>query len=146
MEKIMAFISILLVAVVFYFVGAMPLKQEIKRMNERQAEMNKVNLRKQGGTSLYSPPGWNEKYFNYDLRSWNAGKDWYAVEYDKDLDCGRWGLKILGDANELYPGLLEHLKAWDDLTCHVANNGPVDGSDSSGISLLKKIGFTASNN
>ncbi len=146
MKNVMIFITLIVVAVVFYIVGSMPPKREIKRMEQRQTEINKVNLRKQGSTSLYKYPGQEGKHCNYHLRSWDAGKTWYAVEYDKEINGDRWGLTILGEANELYPGLLEHLQAWDSLWKHVEENGPINGSDTGGINALKKAGFTVTTN
>ena len=105
----------LVVWIVFIFFAYIPVKSELERIKERQSERGKIELSHQGGGCLYKPPGWEQKYFNYNLRSWDAGKTWYAIEYDKD--CGeRWGITILGNAEELYPGLLEHIKFMDSLT------------------------------
>ena len=103
-----------------------PKIDELKRMKERQDERSEIELSHQGGGCLYTPPNWLDKYFNYHIRSWDAGKNWYAVEYDND-----WGIKILGDAKEMYPGLLEHIKAIDALT-----------SGSVGVDELRSAGFT----
>lgn len=118
-----------------------PKLREYKRMKYYEAEREKLELRHQGGGCLYFPPNWDKKkdgqYFNYDLRSWDGGKNWYAVELDDN-----WGIKILGDAKVLYPNLLEHIEGMDNLTDYVMKNGSIDGKDSAGIEALKKAGFT----
>lgn len=70
---------------------------------------------KSGGTSLF-----NGKMLNYNLQSFDGGKIWYACEYGKD-----WEVIILGKAEEIYPGLVKHLDAWDKLTKYVEKNGAI---------------------
>lgn len=123
------------------YMASLPKIREYKRLKQYEAERQKIELRHQGGGCLYFPPNWDKEkdgnYFNYDLRSWDAGKNWYAVEIDDD-----WGIKILGDAKVLYPKLLEHIEGMDDLTDYVLKNGSIDGKDSAGIKALEKAGFT----
>lgn len=118
-----------------------PKLDDYKRLKYYFEKMEKTDLRHQGATSLYHPPNWDKEkdgnYFNYDLRSWDAGKNWYAVEVDDD-----WGVKILGDAEVLYPNFLKHLDAWDALTNYVKEKGTIDGTDPEGIKVLEKAGFT----
>lgn len=122
-----------------------PKVQELNRLNERLQERATVHLREQGGTALYYPPNWDKEtdgsHFNYMIHSWDGGKNWYATEYDKD--CGKsWGITILGDAKEMYPGLLEHIKGMDALYDYVENNGSIDGTDPAGLEALEDAGFT----
>lgn len=84
--------------------------------------------RKSGGTSLLT--GTN---INYDLRTFDSGNTWYAVKRNDD-----WGISIIGEAEEVYPGLLDHLEAWDTLTEYVQKNGPIDANS---IQLLEDAGF-----
>ena len=123
------------------YMGCLPKIREYKRMKYYEAEREKRELRHQGGGCLYYPPNWDKEkdgqYFNYDLRSWDGGKNWYAVELDDN-----WGVKILGDAKVLYPNLLEHIEGMDNLTDYVIKNGTIDGKDSAGIEALRKAGFT----
>lgn len=83
---------------------------------------------KSGGTSLLT--GIN---INYNLRTFDGGKTWYAVEIDRD-----WGMTILDESNDVYPGLLNHIEAMDKLIEHVKQNGSIGVDD---IQLLKDAGF-----
>ncbi len=116
-----------------------------KNMMERQADRYKLELREQGGTVLYYPPNWNKEtdgsFFNYMIHSWDGGKTWYATEYDKECEGG-WGIRILGNAQEMYPGLLEHILGMHQLTKYVEDNGSIDGGDALGIDALENAGFT----
>ena len=119
--------------------------QDYKNMKERQEERSKIELSHSGGGCLYFPPDWdkekNGESFNYHLKSWDGGKVWYAVEYDKDCVDGLWGLKILGLAEELYPGLIDHIEGWDNLVEYVSEHGPISIDDTTGLNALKKAGF-----
>ena len=122
-----------------------PKMRHYNSMKERQAERNKIELSHQGGGILYLPPNWDKekdgKYFNYNLRSWDAGKTWYVIDYDEECGDG-WGIIILGNAREMYPGLLEHIEGMDALTKYVEDNGSIGGDDSLGIEALENAGFT----
>lgn len=123
--------------------------KDYKRLNERIAERIKVELTHSGGGCLYLPPNWDKEKdgdnFNYLLKSWDGGKIWYAVEIDKDCVDGLWGLKILGRADELYPGLIEHIEGWNKLLEYVQKHGPINFDDSAGIRRLEDMGFTVTN-
>ena len=140
-------IQITFAAIMLFFGGLTiynylnPKLQELKRIKERQKEINKIELTYNGGGTLYLPPNWSKKVFNYNLRSWDSGKTWYAVEFNKDCSGRLPGFKILGNADELYPGLIEHIEGWDTLSKHVEKNGPIE-ADSIGLNILKKAGFT----
>ena len=118
-----------------------PKLRDYEYMLKRQEEQSKINLRHQGGTSVYFPPNWDKekdgKFFNYMIHSWDGGKNWYATEYDDE-----WGIKILGDAKVLYPDLLEYINGMKQLTDYVEKNGSIDGTDSAGIKALENAGFT----
>jgi hypothetical protein len=98
-------------------------------------------LRKQGGTQfnpMIKADMFNDKFINYDLRSWDAGKNWYAVEYFFDTK----ELKILGEAEKIYPGLLKHLEAWDRLTEYIEIHGPYfDPTNPEDLKVLEDAGF-----
>jgi hypothetical protein len=64
-------------------------------------------LIKRGGTTFFLEN--DDSLVKYDIRSWDAGKHWYAVE-DNDS-----GFIILGDAEKIYPGLLKNLELRDSL-------------------------------
>jgi len=139
------FVVLFLVGIAIHALVAPDLR-DYKNMKERQEERAKVELRHSGGGILYHPPNWDKKKdgdsFNYDLRSWDGGKVWYAVEFDKDCVDGLWGLTILGRADELYPGLLEHIEGWDNLLKYVEDNGPIGVKDVDGLKALEGAGFT----
>lgn len=102
--------------------------QRIDSMERRIEYMTQYEDRKSGGTSLLT--GSN---IDYDLRTFDSGRTWYAVKMDSD-----WGMSILGEAEEVHPGLLDHIEAWDRLMEHVEQNGPIGLND---IQLLKDIGL-----
>ncbi len=82
---------------------------------------------KAGGTSILTG-----EWTDYNLKTFDGGKHWYAIEYDSD-----WGVVILGEAEEIYPGLLKHLEAWDKLT-----DPEHKPTRSEKIALLRDAGFT----
>ena len=102
------------------------------------------HLTKSGATMMV--PGVN----SYTLRSFDGGKNWYAIEMRnqkvvKDVDGNLTidhELIVLGKVDDVYPGLLAHLEAVDRLMQHVEKNGPVTGKDAAGIEMLGKAGFT----
>jgi len=59
---------------------------------------------KGGGTRMY-----NGEMINYDLRSFDGGKTWYFFKPSLDSAV------IIGEAEEVYPGFVEHLNRWDTL-------------------------------
>ena len=134
-----AFITTIIVAAILA-----PKLRDYERMKERQEDRMKIHLRHQGGSALYYPPNWDKEkdgsHFNYEIRSWDGGMNWYAIDHDFDSK----EFKILGDAEELYPGLLEHIIGMDQLTKHVQDNGSIklDGTDPLGVDALENAGFT----
>ncbi len=83
--------------------------------------------------------GWTPKYGNYQLNSFDGGKNWYAV----DIKDG--SVTIKGTAEEISPGLLAELEAWDRLTKYAKENGPITLSGNRAakdISVLTGTGFT----
>lgn len=124
----------------FACIGIITLKylfaeKRIKQLKKYQLLNNQHNLIKSGGTSLYG----DKEMLNYNLRSWDGGKNWYAI--DQEL-CFRFGeVKILGEAETIYPGLLKHLKAWNKLTEYVEKNGPLNPTDTEALQLIEAAGF-----
>ena len=120
--------------------------KEFREMKERERKRSKVELRQYGSSSLYFPPDWDVKRdgntFTYDIRSWDAGKTWYVVEIEKNCIEDLNGIKILGRANDLYPGLVNHLKKWDILTKHIKLNGPINPNNPEEYKLLEAVNAT----
>jgi hypothetical protein len=82
--------------------------------------------------------GWSQAFGKYDLRTFDGGKNWYAVT---DTDKG---VTILGTAEEIHPGLLAHNAGMDALLKSVKQNGPVDISNPDQLKLLTNAGFSIS--
>ena len=139
------FIVLFLVGIILHAIIA-PDLQDYKNMKKRQVNESKIELQHSGGGLLYFPPTWDVKKngnsFNYDIRSWDGGKIWYAVEIDTNCVDGLWGIKILGRANELYPGLVKHIESWNVLTKYVKKYGSISPNDPEGIKLLENVGAT----
>lgn len=93
-------------------------KKENKRLTRRLDHYQSTYDSKQGWTSLY---GNFDKGLSYNLKTFDGGKTWYACEYGDN-----WELKILGEAEQVYPGLMANLDAWDRITNYAAKNGPID--------------------
>jgi hypothetical protein len=95
--------------------------EETTKLKRDVAYYDSTYLSRQGGTLLW---GDGKTAVNYNLRSFDGGKTWYAYEYGKN-----WELKILGEAETVYPGLMKTLIAWDKIKEHVDKNGPIKMSD-----------------
>ena len=92
-------------------------------------------LRKQGATIFIKGA---EK--GYDLRSFDGGKTWYAIE-----QRGDGSLKILGTSDVVYPGLLQHLHGMDILTSYAQEKGPLTFAGERATTdqkLMEAAGFT----
>lgn len=89
-------------ALMFHF------KIELDRVVTAREERTKHQLALVGSTRLWS--GSNGEFFNYHLRSFDGGASWVAINM---ADDGR--MKILGDAEALYPGLLAAIQHGHDL-------------------------------
>lgn len=136
-------ISIILVAVLYYSILKPKLKKNI-RIKKNYKYFIKKNKSLQGGTSFYYPPNWDKSidgdFFNYHLKSFDGGKNWYAINQDKLFNNKE--LIILGTAEDIYPGLLKNLTMWNKLTDYAKNNGHIDPTDKGGREVLEDTGFT----
>lgn len=84
--------------------------------------------------------GASQGFGSYNLRSFDGGKQWYAVETNSD-----GSVIIKGLAEDVHPGLLAHLEGWDKLLNYVKENGPLNfsaGRIDADISALKGTGIT----
>ena len=140
----MSYLPILVVIVLGLFAIALyahRLGQENKRLKRDNDYYSKTYLRKQGATSLWE--GSKGEMLNYDLRSFDGGVSWYAVQEQGEL--GQY-LKVLGDVDVVYPGLMKSLSAWDAITDHVTKNGPLKLDNAADIGMLIKAGFQVKTN
>lgn len=125
---IVGMIAIMIMTTVILGLALYKSQQRIASLERRYDVMTQHEGSKSGGTSLLTG-----EPLNYNLRTFDSGKTWYAVELDRD-----WGMTILGESEVVYPGLLDHIKAIDRLTQHVQDNGPIGVDD---IQLLEDAGF-----
>lgn len=84
--------------------------------------------------------GFSLGFGDYHLESFDGGLRWYAISKDST------GTLIEGSADSVFPGLLQHLNAWDKLTEYVEKNGPISIDDNLSnypekMKLLEKAGF-----
>lgn len=135
---------IVLVTGILYFTVIEPFIQNYKRMKHDEKRIRKNYLIKSGSTNRYFPPKWNKfiwgDSFNYYLKSFDAGKNWYAVDVNK---LGQ-EVVILGNVNDVYPGLTKHLLDMDKLPQHLSKNHTINFKDNDYIDLLTDAGFTVS--
>lgn len=119
-------------AVGFYLGPRINKTQEQKNVEFRYNELQNTNLQQSGITSLWKPENWPHEYFSYDIRSWDGGKTWYALETEAPNSTGLKDERIiiLGEVNKVYPGFVEHNKAWDRLSAYVRENGPIGSGQS----------------
>ena len=85
--------------------------------------------------------GWNSLYGSYYLESGDGGKNWYAIDRGEELD--QW--IVSGKSEDVFPGLLESLVAWDRLTDHTEKNGSIGSSEyitEEDLNSLKGTGIT----
>jgi hypothetical protein len=98
---------LIVISIIFKFLY-FSLLEKYRKLKSENEYYNKTFLKKQGGTTLI--PNAN----NYNLQSFDAGKNWYAVDPKKDFD--NFEIVILGTADSIYPGLLKHIEGIDKLT------------------------------
>ena len=127
-NTIWAFVLMLSVGSSLFWLSLVNANNRADRAEQTIERLTEHTDSKSGGTSLLT--GTN---INYNLRTFNSGKTWYAVELDDD-----WGMTILGESEIVYPGLLDHIEAMDRLTQHVQEYDVIGFND---IQLLKDAGF-----
>ncbi len=107
-------------------VSIFSLKDDLAQSERTLTHITRHLDSKTGGTSLLTGD-----MISYNLKTFDGGKHWYATEYDED-----WGVIILGEAEEVYPGLLEHIEAMDKIytwSSVIGTPPPVD--------LLRAVGL-----
>lgn len=92
-------------------------------MSNRRLEQERARwtgFRKRAGCTVMLP-GKGGAPMSYILISHDSGATWTAMEHTPD-----WGLRALGLADDVWPGLLAHLAAKDALFGQAAAKGPLD--------------------
>lgn len=129
-----ATIGILLGLCIGFAIGLRNYIDVNKRLRKDCDYYGSTYLRKQGATSLWG--GSKGGMINYDLRSFDGGKNWYAVSNTPDD-----GVIILGKADDVYPGLLKQQEGLSALFDYVKTNGPLTLTNQTQINMLKNAGF-----
>lgn len=106
-----------IITLLYLFKLVLKLKKENFELSNDLNFVNKFYLTRQGTTSTYS-----NKPLNYLLKSFDGGMVWYCCEWNDDND----GLNIIGNVDNIYPGLMAHLKGWDELNKYCSSHGPID--------------------
>ena len=127
--------SVLFALMIGFFSGTLTTLNSdyVNDLEYHQKRLDSTNLRISGGGTLCS-----DEQTDYDFRSWDGGKNWYAV----DFDYKKGTLKVLGVADTIYPGILECQLSWDKLTKHVIENGSINILDSNDLNKLEGTGLT----
>jgi len=97
-----------------FCVGVYLIVSQRAKIKDQQAMLSWYHRNYQhkiGGTS-FIPNADSYRLFSYD-----GGKNWYALG-DED--------EIIGTAEEVFPGLLNHLDGWDRLEEYARKNGPIN--------------------
>jgi hypothetical protein len=116
-EYVMLLFVGLLILIVLFFVGlATTTKKELNKQLEIVKNYETTYLTKHGGTRLN-----NDEMLCYNLLSFDGGKIWYAFEYGKNSE-----VLIMGTAENVYPGLLAHLDAWDKIRAYMDEHGAIN--------------------
>lgn len=132
-NKLLGVLVPILITVVSFALGAYSTWRGFADGRRRLAYYAQTYLSKSGFTTLYK----GQESLNYNLRSFDGGKNWYAVE-----ETVTGGVKILGLSEEVYPGLLKHLEAMDHLVSYVEKYGAIRLLNREGVRLLERVGFT----
>lgn len=91
--------------------------EEVRKLQKIVDSYSERYLKRQGGTRMYK----EDEMLNYNLMSVDGGQIWYAFEYGKN-----WEVRILGEVEKVYPGLMAHLDAWDNFKNYVEIHGAID--------------------
>lgn len=109
-------------------------RSELQRENERQRYATRHHRHMIGSTTVWR--GAKGKPISYNLRSFDDGRSWVAVEFDDE-----WRMRVLGDAETVYPGLVADMQSLSALTDSVVKNGPLDLARPADRQRLKAAGF-----
>jgi uncharacterized protein YjeT (DUF2065 family) len=146
-NSIIAVVSALVVVFALSYLDYRRLSKQLKSSARDLGHYRRNILRKSGCTSLLAGVS------NYTIESFDGGRNWYAVK-DTSLETVRekdgsyrreFTLEILGKAEDIYPGLVEHLAAMDRLAHYATSYGPLSlasGVNGPEAEMLRDIGLT----
>ncbi|MFA6437154.1 MAG: hypothetical protein WC242_03250 [Candidatus Paceibacterota bacterium] len=123
---------IILTSGIFYF-GSLCQSNRFARDREDLAYYQKTYLHKSG---------YMEGYGNYLLRSFDGGKNWFAIDLER---AKNHEVVILGPVEDIYSGLMAKIQGFDDLSTYVREHGPITLSGENAAqekAILEKAGFT----
>ena len=106
----------------------------LKRANRDLDYYHSTYKIRTGATSLWD--GSNGEMLCYQLQSFDGGINWYVMRSD-----GK-NTYVQGNVENVYPGLLKHLNAMDNLTQRIEASGPLNPSNPEDMNFLKNAGFT----
>jgi hypothetical protein len=106
---------------------------ERNRLQRSQDYLTRNTLYRSGGTAMVTGD-----WISYQLRSFDNGVTWYAMEGDFQA-----GYRVKGPVEEVYPGLLKKVEGMDRLMDRVRRKGPIEvrSADDKGADLLRGAGF-----
>jgi hypothetical protein len=134
--EILAIIGLFVIASLFlsYMCGHNSRNEEVQRAKDRLKSAFEHWDSKAGATTFV------EGVNSYNLKTFDSGKNWYAVVFDKE-----WGMKILGEVEDVYPNLLKHLDAMEIITKRIDNGEKftlTDGLNGKDANLFRDAGIS----
>jgi hypothetical protein len=139
LEVLLVIAVLFVLAIALSFIaGHNSRNKEVQSARDRVTRLFEHVKNKTGGTVLV------EGASSYNLKSFDSGENWYAIKYNKE-----WGMKILGTAEDIHPGLLKHLDAMDKITSRIDNGEKFtleDGINGKDANLFRDVGFKISPN
>lgn len=130
-------IAIMAISFIGLTMNIVNMKQENSKLRKELDYYEQTYQIKAGGTVLCND---SNNWVDYNLRTFDGGKIWYATKYKDDT------LKVLGEANIVYPGLIKCLEAWNKIENYITKNGPITikqiEQHDSIIMTMKEAGIT----
>ena len=133
-----AFFTLFVITLVGYVWAVQIYEHRITNLKKDLEYYRSTYIRNQGCTTLWK--GSHGQMINYNLLSLDGGHNWYAVT-NKDPD----NTIVIGNAEQVYPGLRETLAAWDGLIDYVSKHGPISLTNEEGLKLLYGSVLTVTN-
>lgn len=133
MNSSIALIAVMAIGLVVFAFKLHSVYEEKARVEADLNYYKKTYLHKQGGTSLW--PGSKGEWLSYELQSFDSGRNWFVIRQDGDNTF------VQGNVENVYPGLMKNLKAWDAIVERAEKNGPLKLENVMDLEALKAAGF-----